>query len=148
YFYDLISHLFKYDDYNLQFQIINAHSKDTFYNQLPLATSNYIQNLILKKFIDYSIGTNIPYINSPYNDLNINFLYNLEIANYNINCNRDELNSNILFRTAIALTYGTIPYMSLDSYKIFNQTLIDNNCIILNTSEIQNLKYILLNNIK
>lgn len=139
---DILKDFLKLDKYYLQFIIIHSHAKDTMENQLPLANSQFTHNLILKKLVktatsshDFSVLT--------YNNMNINFLYNVEMIN-----NFMEGNSDSIFRSAITSVYEQKKYTHLDSYKIFDNMLAKNNLIIQNSSSMQNFKKMITENIK
>jgi len=147
------------DNYQLQYNIVTAHYRDiTNYddnitptpNQLPLSNSTAIQNTMLTEFIKYTISDLIypPILPPGYNDENLNFLYNVDTANYLISGSINQLNSSTVFRSAINTTYGSIPYTYLDAYQIFNSILNENNVPITSSSDVQNIKALLMDNIR
>lgn len=157
---DVIYDFFSRDKFNLQYKIIDAHYKDivNFDNnivptplQLPLANSITIQSLMLDEFIKYAISDRIypPTLPSGYNDNNLEFLYNVDTANYAVSGSVSQLDSNTLFRSGIATAYGSdTTYTQLDAYKIFDATLNTSNSVITSVSDIQNIKSILMDNIR
>lgn len=146
YFSDIIYDFMDEDTYNLQFKIIDAYNKDISSHPLELLNSVQIQNEMLQIFIQYAIGTNS--IPTPlYNSDNLLFLYTTDTANYAISGSIDQVDANTTFRSGISSAYGTTQYTYLDAYNIFNVTLNNNNRILTSTSDIQNIKSILLDNI-
>lgn len=143
----IIYNNFQYDKYNLQYKIINAHLNDLLNNpdeQLPLSNSTDIQSSMLTTFINYATSED----DNPntYNDQNLQFLFTVDTANYVFN--GTEETSSAVFRTAIAMAYGTIPYTHLDAYKIFDYILINDPINILSYNDILNYKELLLNSIQ
>lgn len=141
---DIITSFIEKDPYNLQYQIINAHDKDVLANNLELINSVELQNIMLQEFINYAVG----FSESFKNDDNLRFLYNVDTANYSATGSLTQTNSNTIFRSGVAATYPDTSYQELDAYKIFDVTLNNNNRIVTSTSDIQNLKTILMNNIR
>jgi len=144
YFDDLIINFYTYDQYNVEYRLIDAQMNDTLSKPLPLANSIQIQNMLLNDFIEYAISND----NNPttHNDDNIRFLYNTDTSNYAISGSTNQIDAITLFSSGIANAYGSIPYKIYDAYNIFNITLSNNNTTITNTSQVQNIKTILLDN--
>lgn len=156
---EIITNFFDQDKFNLEYKIVDAEYKDIvdYYSiinpdpsQLPLANSQQIQTLMLNEFIKYAISNRIypPTLPVEYNDDNLAFLYNVDTANYATSGSVDTLDSNTVFRTALAAVYGSdIFYTQLDAYKIFDYILNNNSTNISGQSDVQNLKTIIMNNI-
>ena len=145
YFNEIIFDYFEFDFYNLQYKIVDAHRNDVI-QQRPLANSLQIQNLLLQDFIDYAISEDNNQFT--FNDRNLEFIYNTDTANYVISGSISNLDSNTVFRSGIDNAYGGTPFMNLDAFKIFNDILLQNNVLITSSSDIQNLKSLLLTNIR
>lgn len=150
---DVINSIFNFDQYNLEYKFINAQLLD----KIPpnsLANSSVLLQMLFAQFLAYATGaTNIAGTMTPifdpnsFNDENLTFLFNLDTANYNIGGAVQQLDSNTVFRTAIANSYFDTFYMQLDAYKIFDQSLNAENDPINNVSDIQIVKTKLMNNI-
>ena len=157
---DVLYEFFNKDSFNLQYKIIVAQNKDVTnadlnemppQQQLPLATSLTIQSEMLNEFIKYAVSDRIypPTLPTGYNDDNLEFLYNVDTANYTASGSVSQLDSNTVFRSGISTAYGTnTSYVQLDAYKIFDVVLTNNNTNISNASDVQNIKAILLDNIQ
>jgi hypothetical protein len=157
---DVIEDFFSEDFFDVEFQIINAHYKDIVnYDgnifptplQRPLANSVAIQKIMLSEFITYAVNNELypPTITSGYNDDNLEFLYNVDTANYSISGSVTTLDANTVFRSAISNVYSpSTSYTALDAYKIFDVILNNNNATITSSSDIQNIKDLLINNIR
>lgn len=150
---DVINSIFNFGQYNLQYKFINAQLLDRI-PPLTLANASVLQQMLFTKFLNYATGassiagTMTPVFDpNSYNDENLTFLFNLDTANYNIGGSVNQLDSNTVFRTAIANSYFDTFYMQLDAYKIFDESLNAENDPINNASDIQIVKTRLMNNI-
>ena len=149
YFNELIIDFLKYSEYHFLYKIIDSQKKDILENQLPIANSVMIQNLLFNTILDYSIGNDryqsllpISYINT-----NLEFYFNVNSLNFNIENNIETFDSNI-FRSEISNIYNLSPYEHLDAYKIFDNILFANKNEIKYNSDVQNMKLSLVNNIR
>ena len=145
YFDEILLDYFDFDNFNLQYKIIDAHRKDII-DQRQLANSMQIQDMLLQEFISYAISEDNNQFT--YNDRNLEFLFNADTANYTITGSLNQLDSGTVFRSGIAGAYGNTPFMHLDAYKIFNNTLIQNPVLISSNADVQNVKAALLTNIR
>lgn len=140
---DLILNYFQYDKYNLIYQIISALKSDTENNQLPLANSQQIQQTIFTELLNNVTSEDFnPFT---YNDANMQFLYYVTAASYNV---YNSIMSSLLFDTSINNIYKSLPtsttYKSLDSYKIFNYALKQTDKVVnidTNTLQLQSIVY-------
>lgn len=147
YYNAVLQEFFNFDPYNIEYKVIVAQTEDTAFHQLPLANSNTVQSIMLSDFLTFATEANL-YPNS-FEPANVQFYYNTQIANYSLNVGGlTTVDSSTVFRSAVAQIYGSIPYMGLDAYKIFNVILEQNQTIITSNAQIQSILQILLDNIR
>jgi len=140
----LLDNYFQYDKYNIIYKIIVALIADTKSNQLLLANSQQIQQMIFNMLFNFVTSEDSnPFT---YNDANIQFLYYSNTTNYNIYYSTSNI---LLFNSSIENTYGNLNvlYKQLDAYKIFNYVLIKNPSTININTNLETLLNILYDNI-
>ncbi len=140
----ILDNYFQYDQYNVIYKIIMALISDTINNELLLANSQKIQQLVFNMLFNFVTSEDSnPYT---YNDANIQFLYYAMSSNYNI---YSSISSVDLFNNSISATYNNlnVTYNQLDAYKIFNYVLKQTEIVINISTSIQTLLTILYNNI-
>ena len=146
-YYDKVNRrLIEFDQYNLEYKFVDDHDMDRMPGLL-LANSSVLQDLLFDKFVEYTTGATT-FDPISYNDENLLFMYNTDTANYNIGGSTNELNSNTVFRAGISNAYGTEVFNNLDAFKIFDTTLNNNISIITNNFGVQQIKSLLLDNIR
>jgi len=148
YFNSILDDFFKFDQFSIQFKFLRADLNDVINNNLflPLANSNVVQTLMLNDFVNFAVSDDSN--TATFNDDNIKFHYNTDTANYVIIGGINQVDSETVFRAGISNTYGNVPYTHLDSYEIFDITLTENNKDINGSADVQNVRSILLDNIR
>lgn len=142
----ILLNYFKYDKYNLMYDIIIALLKDNENNELLLANSKEIQLNIFGELLNNITSEDFdPFT---YNDANIQFLYYVTSSSYKI---YNSTTSTLLFNIGINDTYSILPtaltYKQLDAYKLFNYALIQTSMTVNIDSNVQILQTMLFNNI-
>lgn len=143
---------FQYDQYNLTYKIIDSHTKDTKEEfQLPVHDSIQIQNTLLREFINYATSRDDN--DNSFNDDNIEFIYNVDTANYSDTGSINSTDVSTVFRSAINAIYPRISDPTsieyyYDAYRVFDKLLAENNTSIASNSDVNNVKISLLNNIR
>lgn len=144
---DVIDKLFEFDRFNIEYQFIQAQTRDS---RPPLQTANsdVLQLLLFEKFVRFGTGQTVPGFDpSSYNDENLFFFYNVDTANYVISGSLNQLDSNTVFRSGIANVYGDQEFEFLDAYKIFDESLNQGVAPINNNFDVEVIKDQLLENI-
>lgn len=146
YYEKVISRLFEFDQFNIQYKFIVSHDTDR-QPGIPLANSLVLQQILFNEFLFYTTGAST-FDPASFNDENLTFFYNTETANYNIGGSANLLDSNTVFRGGISNAYGTEVFDNLDAFKIFDVTLDNNVSIISSSFDVQQIKSLLLDNIR
>ena len=149
YFNELIDAIIGLDTFNnlaLIYQFVDGHGRD---RTPPVALDNALelQFVLFNEFVQFATGATT-FDPASFNDENLFFLFNTETANYNIGGGINQLDSNTVFRTGIINAYGEQQFDNLDGFKIFEDTLDNQQADINSNFDVQIILDALLDNIR
>lgn len=146
YFDDILIDFFNFDQYDIQYRFADAQKKDIKDRAKQLANLLVLQDTLFNIFTDFAVSFDMD--PNTFNDENLRFYLNVDIANYIISGSINQVDANTVFRGGITNIYGDTPFLHLDAYNIFDQVLIGIQQDILSNSDIENIKNVLLDSIQ
>jgi len=147
YYDDVVTEYFTYNQYQIEYEFINANKLDKI-NPRLLYNSDNTKDILFLDYKNYALGVSI-FDQTSFNDENIFFIYNTDNADYYIEGHVEYIKSFTIFQAGISRQYlnNTLLYDYLDSYKIFNSYLLKYNTEINSEFDIIRTKDTIINTI-